>query len=209
MQRYVLQRLVSVPIVALLVTTVVFLLVRLLPGDIVTVLTREAPQYGDATTLRQELGLDASLPQQYLTYLGGLLRGDLGTSLYFKRPVMEDVRQALPVTLELALLAVLISSLLSIPLGALAATRRNGVLDYVVRIVSVAFISIPTFWLATLVLTGLALWANWVPPIQYAPLWEDPAGNLQQFIIPALLLVSLNVLIDLAYAWLDPRIRYA
>jgi peptide/nickel transport system permease protein len=187
-QRYVIQRLAFVPIVALLVATLVFLLVRLLPGDIVDVLVREAPQYGDASALRRELGLDKPFLEQYLAFLAGLPRADLGDSLYFKRPVIEDVRRAVPVTLELALLAVLVSSAISIPLGVLAAAGRNGPLDYVVRVVSVVFTSVPTFWLGTLVLTGLALWARWVPPLRYTPIWEDPRANLQQFLIPALVL---------------------
>jgi peptide/nickel transport system permease protein len=102
--------------------------------------------------------------------------------------VIDDVRRAVPVTLELALLAVLVSSAISIPLGVIAASGRNGPVDYVVRVISVVFTSIPTFWLGTLVLTGLALWARWVPPLRYVPIWEDPAANLQQFLIPALVL---------------------
>ena len=188
MQRYILQRLAFVPVVALFVTTAVFLLVRLLPGDIITVLTREAPQYGDAATLRHELGLDRPLLAQFGSFLAGALRGDLGTSLYFRHPVSDDLRRALPVTLELALLAVIVSTLVAGPLGTLAAARRNGLTDYLARIVSVLFTSVPTFWLGTLVLTGLALWARWVPPLQYRPLWEDPVANLQQFLIPALVL---------------------
>lgn len=188
MGRYLLQRLALVPVVVLLVTTAVFLLVRLLPGDIVTVLTREAPQYGDASALRRELGLDAPLPRQFLTFITGAVRGDFGRSLYFQHPVSDEIRRAVPVTLELALLAVLVSSVVAIPFGALAATRRNGPLDYATRVVSVLFLSVPTFWLGTLVLTGLALWARWTPPLQYTPLWEDPARNLQQFAIPALVL---------------------
>ncbi len=188
MQRYVIQRLAFVPIVALLVATLVFLLVRLLPGDIVDVLTREAPQYGDASALRHELGLDKPFIEQYLSFLTGVLQADFGTSLYFRHPVIDDVRRAVPVTLELALLAVLVSSAISIPLGVIAASGRNGPVDYVVRIISVVFTSIPTFWLGTLVLTGLALWARWVPPLRYVPIWEDPAANLQQFLIPALVL---------------------
>jgi peptide/nickel transport system permease protein len=188
MQRYVLQRLAFVPVVALLVTTAVFLLVRLLPGDIITVLTREAPQYGDATALRQELGLDRPLPEQFVHFLAGAVRGDLGDSLYFKRPVSDDVRRAVPVTIELALLAVIISAIVSIPLGVLAAARRNGPLDYAARVISVLFTSVPTFWLGTLALTGLALWWRWVPPLRYTPIWEDPVANLQQFLIPALVL---------------------
>lgn len=188
MQRYVIQRLAFVPIVALLVATLVFLLVRLLPGDIVDVLTREAPQYGDASALRHELGLDKPLIEQYLSFLTGVLQADFGTSLYFRHPVIVDVRRAVPVTLELALLAVLVSSAISIPLGVIAASGRNGPVDYVVRVISVVFTSIPTFWLGTLVLTGLALWARWVPPLRYVPIWEDPVANLQQFLIPALVL---------------------
>ena len=188
MQRYVLQRLAFVPVVALLVATVVFLLVRLLPGDIITVLTREAPQYGDATSLRRELGLDKPLAEQYLHFLAGLPRADFGESLYFKHPVSQEVRRALPVTLELALLAVLVSTVIALPLGVLAAAGRNGPLDYAVRVLSVVCTSVPTFWLGTLVLTGLALWARWVPPLQYTPIWEDPRANLQQFLIPGLVL---------------------
>jgi peptide/nickel transport system permease protein len=197
MRRYIIQRLTFMPAIALIVATAVFLLVRLLPGDIVIVLTREAPQYGDAAKLRQELGLSAPLPVQYLSFLGGIVRGDLGTSLYFRRPVLDDVTQAVPVTLELAVLAVAVSSVIALPLGVLAATRRNGLLDYLMRIVSVVFISMPTFWLGTIVLTGLALWVHWVPPVRYVPLWRNPLTNLQQFLIPALVLAAASTALEL------------
>ncbi|OAI38818.1 hypothetical protein AYO38_08895 [bacterium SCGC AG-212-C10] len=188
MQRYLLQRLALVPVVAALVATAVFVLVRFLPGDVMTVLASEAPQYGDSSSLRSELGLDKPLLEQYGDFMGGIVQGDFGNSLFFKRPVREDIVQAVPVTVELTILAVLLSVVIAVPLGVLTATRRGGPIDVVMRILSVLFHAVPTFWLGTLALTFLAIIFAWTPPLQYTPIWKDPIENLQQFAIPTVVL---------------------
>lgn len=176
------------PLVALLVASVVFFMVRLLPGDVVTVLSAEAPQYGGAEQLRAELGLDQPIMQQYAEFIGDAARFDFGNSLFFKRPVSDELKRAIPITLELTALGVLFSVVLSVPLGVVAATRRNSGLDRTSRVVSVVFHAMPTFWLGTLAITFLALWFKWTPPLRYTPLWQSPGTNLAQFVLPATVL---------------------
>jgi peptide/nickel transport system permease protein len=188
MRAYVVRRLALVPLVALLVASATFFLVRMLPGDVVASLTAEAPQYGKADDLRAELGLNEPLAQQYVHFLANAARGDFGESLYFEKPVSSDLEQALPVTVELTILVVLIAIVFAVPLGVIASTRRNGPFDTTARAVAIFFQSIPSFWLGTLVLTFLSLWFAWTPPLKYTPIWENPWANLQQFIVPATVL---------------------
>lgn len=197
MGSYILRRLALMPLTILGVTTAVFLLVRLLPGDIVTVIAAEAPQYGGADKLRAELGFDRSLPEQYLDFVTGAARGDFGDSLYFRRPVSEDLARAIPVTFELAVLAVIVSTLFALPLGVFTAVKRNHPFDHVVRGVSVVFSSIPTFWLGTLLLTALGVWFAWTPPLRYVPPWEDPSSNLAHFAFPTIVLAVTTVGLNL------------
>lgn len=188
MRRYIIQRTSLMPLVALAVMTAVFAMVRLLPGDVVSVLSAEAPQYGDASELRAELGLDQPVAQQYASFLGNVVTGDFGTSLFFQRPISEDLARAVPVTVEVTVLAVVLSVALAVPLGVITATQRNTPFDRVIRVVSMVFYAVPTFWLGSLAITFLALWFRWSPPIQYRPIWEDPVSNLAQFIVPATVL---------------------
>ena len=187
MNAYLAQRLAMVPIVVFMVATLVFVLVRTLPGDIVDVLTAEAPRYGAGDELRAKLGLDKPMLEQYVEFLKDSAQGNFGTSLYFEKPVSEQINQALPVTVELATLAILISLLASVPLGVLGAVKPDSKVDYAARLFSVLFHGVPIFWIATLVLTFLAIWFKWIPPLGYRPIWVDPLGNIQQFIIPAVL----------------------
>ncbi len=168
--------------------SVVFFLVRLLPGDVVTVLSAEAPQYGGANELRAELGLDQPILKQYAEFIGNAAQGDFGNSLFFKRPVSDELKRAIPITVELTTLGVLFSVLISVPLGVVTATHRNSGLDRVSRVISVVFHAMPTFWLGTLAITFLALWLKWTPPLRYTPFWQSPITNLAQFVLPALVL---------------------
>jgi peptide/nickel transport system permease protein len=188
MSRYIVQRVALVPMVAFLVASLVFVLARALPGDIVTVLAAEAPQYGDATELRSELGLDKPVEAQYFDFLKGAIQGDFGNSLFFREPVSNQLKQALPVTIELTVLAVLASVLIAVPLGVASATHRSGPIDHAIRGLGTIFHTLPSFWIGTLVLTFLAIWFSWTPPARYTPIWVNPVTNLQQFIIPTIVL---------------------
>lgn len=184
---YLIKRLLTMILVLWLVSGFVFVLVRLLPGDIVDLISQGAATKEQLAQLRGELGLDKSLPEQYVIWLGNILHGDLGTSLLSRHPVVNDILQAMPVSLELAVLAVGISATIALLVGTVSAVRQDTLLDYGLRLLSVAALSAPTFWTATIFLLIGSLYFHWIPPIKYIHLVNDPLGNLKQFIFPALI----------------------
>ena len=188
MQRYLLRRLLLMLPVLLGVTVLAAGLIRLVPGDAVLVKIEEAGHVDDIEAARVALGLDRSFPEQYATWIAGAVRGDLGVSFITDRPVLPSILRALPVTVELAVLALLVAGGIGMPLGVVSAIRRDRWPDVLGRLVSVAGLSMPSFWIGTLVLLYFSLWFRWIPPIVYVPLFEDPVRNLQQFIVPALAL---------------------
>src|SRR3990172_2487815 len=142
----------------------------------------------DLAAARAQLGLDRPFAVQYVRWLSAVLRGNLGTSFWSKRPVREDLLAALPVSVELAVLAMLLSMLVALPLGAAAAARRGGAVDVGARLLSFSGLSVPHFWIATLVLLYGSIWFRWVPPLGYVTPGESLGQNLEQFIIPAAIL---------------------
>jgi peptide/nickel transport system permease protein len=186
--RYILRRLVSSVPVVLLVSLVIFSLIHLTPGDPVVVMLGEeaSPEARDA--LRRELGLDQPLPVQYGVWLGRVLQGDLGRSIRTNQPVSEAIVQRLPVTIELALLAVAISLIVAIPAGIVAAIRRNSMADVASTVLSLLGVSMPNFLLAILLIYVFSLQLRWLPPIGYVNPLQDPAGNFRGMIMPALTL---------------------
>lgn len=186
MQSYLLRRVLLMLPTALLVSMFVFVLIRAIPGDVVTVMLADSKDDSEAHELRARLGLDRPLFVQYGIWLENALRGDLGRSLWTKNAVIEEIGRALPVTVELAVLAMVIATALAIPAGLLSAVLRNHLPDYVVRIVSIIGLSIPAFWLGTLYIMLPAIWFRWMPPTEYVPFIRDPVSNLGQFILPAL-----------------------
>src|SRR5687767_4287647 len=188
MQRYLLRRLLLMLPVLLGVTVLAAGLIRLVPGDAVLVKIEGAGHVDDIEAARRALGLDRSFPEQYAAWIAGAVRGDLGVSFITDRPVLPSILRALPVTVELAVLALLVAGGIGMPLGVVSAIRRDRWPDVLGRLVSVAGLSMPSFWIGTLVLLYFSLWFRWIPPIVYVPLFEDPFRNLQQFIVPALAL---------------------
>lgn len=188
MQRYLLRRLVLAIPVLVGVTLLAAGLIRLVPGDAVLVKLEEAGHVGDLSAARHALGLDRSFPEQYLAWVAGVLRGDLGLSFITERPVLPSVLRALPVTVELAVLALVVAAFIGMPIGVISAVRRDRWPDHLGRLVSVAGLSMPSFWIGTLVLLYFSLWFHWIPPIVYVPLLEDPLKNVQQFAVPAIAL---------------------
>ncbi len=133
--------------------------------------------------------MNKPIPVQYWDWMTGILRGDAGNSLWTRRPVMKEISDRLPVTMELALLAFVIKMMIGIPLGVLSATNQDKPIDQIMRLVAVFFLAAPGFWLATLAIVFLASTFGWIPPIGgVAPLFKDPWTNFQQFFIPAILL---------------------
>jgi peptide/nickel transport system permease protein len=188
MHRYLARRLLLVIPTLIGVTIVVFALVRLLPGDAVTMLLQEYAYAKDADEMRAKLGLDRPGAVQYVEWAGGVLRGDLGTSLRSKAPVGEELLKRMPVTAELGMLGLVVGLLIAIPVGVIAAVRQDRPIDYVSRSVAIGLLAIPGFWLGTLVITLPSLWWQWTPPLRYTPLADDPARNLGHMAIPALIL---------------------
>jgi len=188
MHLYLAQRLSLVLPTLVGVSIVVFLLVRLLPGDAVTMLLQDYAYAKDADELRAKLGLDRPIYVQYVDWLGGALRGDLGTSLRSKTPVGEELLNRMPVTAELGVLAMLVALAVAIPVGVLAAVRQDTGADYVARSAAIGMLAIPSFWLGTLVITLPSVWWQWTPPLRYTRLFDDPGKNLGHVAIPAIIL---------------------
>jgi len=188
MHLYLARRLLLVIPTLLGVTIVVFLMVRLLPGDAVSMLQQDYAYARDADELRARLGLDLPVHVQYFAWLGGLLHGNLGTSLRSNEPVTIELSNRMPVTTELGLMAMAIGLLIAVPVGVISAVRQDSRTDYVARGVAIGMLAIPGFWLGTLVITLPSIWWQWTPPLRYTKLWEDPGKNLAQMIIPAIIL---------------------
>jgi len=185
---YVVRRIVDLAFVLLGVSILVFLMIRLIPGDAVDILlganTDITPER--VAALRERLGLDLPIWRQYLDWLGGVLRGDLGESVWTGRPVSEEILARLPVTLEITVLALAFALLASFPLGILAARARGGVGDVAVRLVSIVGLTLPSFWVGVLMLYGASIWLPAWPTIGYVPFGEDPGGNLARMVLPVL-----------------------
>jgi len=176
-----------VPTMAL-VTLLVFSIIRLLPGDIVTLMMSEQGYASDKAALERMLGLDQPFYRQYLSYIGRVFQGDLGVSFWTKEPVLEEILRRLPVSLELAVLAMFFGLLLALPAGVFSAIRQDTWLDYLLRSGAVGGLSIPGFWMATVVIVSASIWWQWVPPMRYTPLARDPMKNLSQLLLPAAIL---------------------
>lgn len=188
MKRYITRRLLLLLPTLLLVSFLVFCIVRIIPGDAVTLMVAEMGFADDEAELRAVLGLDQSLPRQYLNYMGNALQGDLGTSLWSGQPVLEEITRRLPLTFRLALMALFWTLLTGIPLGVLSALKQDTWLDYLLRSVSVGGLSVPSFWLATMLVVFGAIWFRWVPPIDFIPFGENPLASLGQLVVPSLVL---------------------
>lgn len=194
MHRYLARRLIFGVLTTVLVSVLVFALMRIAPGDVAQSVA--AQQAGgeegtvseeDLERIREALGLNRPLHIQYLSWMGGFIRGDWGDSLFTRRPVFDEFQKKIAVTIEIVVASELIAIALGIPAGILMALRQDSKTDYVIRILSLAGLSIPSFLTATLLLVFGAYWFRWNPPIGYVPLWEDPVINFQQFVWPAVM----------------------
>jgi peptide/nickel transport system permease protein len=174
-------------------TLMAFLLLRIIPGD--PALVKLAGETGDSSftqadlhDLQVKLGTDRPLYVQYGKWVWGLLRLDFGESMFFEEPVAQDLATKFPITLELTVLAMLIATIIAVPLGLVSAIKQDTPADYIARIISITGVALPNFWVGILIVYFLVLLFAWMPPLGYANLREDPATNLQQFIFPALAL---------------------
>jgi peptide/nickel transport system permease protein len=195
MYRYIIKRLLLLVPTLLGGAALVFMMMRLIPGDICLVRLGSGGTTFTAEALaacRAEAGLDQSIPMQFLSFVWGLVRFDLGTSMWSGKPVVQEIATRFPVSLEVALVATIIATLIAIPLGTISALRQNSLVDLFVRTFSIAGIATPSFWLGiisllvVLDLTQLFIGHPWMPPIDYVPLWQDPIRNLSIIALPAI-----------------------
>jgi peptide/nickel transport system permease protein len=189
MRRYIVIRLLLMFPTLLGVAVLVFLLMRVIPGDIVELKYAGVGTYASKETLAKEralLGLDKPLWQQFLSWMWGIVRLDFGTSMWTGRPISQEIAIRLQLSVQLAVMATLVAVFLSIPLGTLAALKQDTWVDYAVRVFSIAGLAMPSFWLGILMILGLLIFFRWLPPMFFTPLWVDPVQNLSQLIWPAL-----------------------
>ena len=195
MSKYVVKRCLLIVPTLLGAALLVFLLMRLVPGDICEVtLLGEGAQVSEGAieSCRQALGLNAPPTMQFFNMVVGFVTFDLGDSLWTGRPITHELRLRFELTIQLALMTVVISVLIGVPLGVLSAVKRQTMVDYVVRTFAIAGEAIPSFWLGLMIIlsiligTQIFLGEPMMPPIIYVPIWEDPAANLAQLMLPAI-----------------------
>jgi len=173
-------------------TILVFVVMRIIPGDpAISILEGDGGgsyTIEDLERVRAELGTDRNLFIQYVDWIGGIMQGDFGDSFWFKSPVMTELGDRIPRTLELAVMAIVIAVLFSVPLGIMSAIKPDSWLDLGARTFTIIGIAIPNFLVAVLMILFLLAVFDWLPPLGYVELWEDPLKNLQQMIFPAIAL---------------------
>ncbi len=181
-------RLLGTAPVLVILSLGVFLVLHLTPGDPVQIMLGQDADPGAVAALRAELGLDQPLPIQYARWVANAVRGDLGRSIRTNQPVTEAIVSRLPVTIELSVLALVLSLAIGLPAGVVAAIRRNTSVDLVSTGLALVGVSLPSFFLGILLILVFALWLRWVPPSGYTPLVLDPLMNVKQMFMPALAL---------------------
>jgi peptide/nickel transport system permease protein len=199
MRRLLLHRLADLAVVLFGISVIVFLMIRLIPGDAVAIMlganTEVTPER--VAELRARIGLDRPLVEQYLVWAGAALRGDLGTSLWTGRPVAGEIFAHLGPTLELTLISLVLGAGLAVPVGCLMAQTRGRSADVLMRVGAIAGLTIPSFWLGIVLILLLSRWAPGFASLGYVPFGEDPLGNLQRMVLPAIAL-SLPILANLS-----------
>jgi peptide/nickel transport system permease protein len=187
-RKYALKRLlVAIPSL-FIATVIVFSLSRLIPGDVVVLMMEENQYAQDLEEMRAKLGLDRPIHVQYLDWMSRAVRGDLGRSLYTGRPVLEELLRRLPVSLELGAVAVVFAIVVGVPIGVISAVRQDTARDYASRSAAILGLSMPGFWLGTLVVVLPAIYLGWSPSIEFRRFEDDPWGHIVQFLIPGCLL---------------------
>ena len=188
MKTYIAQRLAIAVLTLFGMSVVIFVLLRLAPGDIVDILFASAGYVNEAEkqAILKDLGMDRPYWVQYLEWVGQILRGDLGKSYRYDLPAWQIIRPLVPVTLELAALSTLFAVLIGVPTGVISAVRQDTTLDYALRVFSLAGLSMPAFWLGMVIILALVTWFKWIPPMSYVGPTEDFKLHAVQFLLPAL-----------------------
>ncbi len=191
MKAYIIRRLLLTIPTLFILTILVFLSVRFIPGDVIDVMAGRAEWWEggvDREAVERMLGLDLPVHVQYGRWIGGILRGTLGESMMGGWRIEERMLGRLPVTVELGVLAIVIGLVIALPVGIYSAVRQYTAADYVGRSVAIMGLATPNFWLGTMVMIYPAIWWAWSPPMELVPLAQDPLGNLGMFLIPSLIL---------------------
>jgi len=190
MQAYIARRLIALVPTLLFASLIVFVSMRLIPGDVIDLMLaqNDIATTQDRERIEAALGLDQPVLTQYFNWADGVLKGDLGRSLWRNTPVTEDLLVTMPITFELGFLALIVALTVAIPTGIYSAMRQDTMGDYVSRSFSLIMLAVPSFWLGTLVMVFPSVWWRWSPPLEYTPFFEDPIANLSHMIIPAILL---------------------
>jgi peptide/nickel transport system permease protein len=175
------------------VTVLIFIAMRVIPGDPIALITGEgglnyALTQEEINTVRHSLGLDRPYHEQYLSWMGDVLSGELGRSFWRQEPIRDQIVRRAPITAEIALLAIVISWIVGLPVGILSAVRRNAWPDYVSRVFVIFFVAVPAFWMALLIVLAEVLIFNWRASLTIIYFWEDPWRNLQITLGPAVVL---------------------
>jgi peptide/nickel transport system permease protein len=189
MWQYILKRLLLMIPTLFGVALLVFLLLRVAPGDIVELKYAGSGTFAPKEALdreRAQLGLDKPVAQQFVSWISGFVRFDFGQSMWTGQPITQEIRVRLELSLELAVMATLVAMLLAIPLGTLAALKQDTWVDYGVRIFSIAGLAMPSFWLGIVIILAFLILFKWLPPLTFTSFWVDPRANLTQLIWPAL-----------------------
>jgi peptide/nickel transport system permease protein len=194
MRNYIIRRVLLMIPTLILVSLVVFFTIRLIPGSVLDLMVQQhasattgSGQQMDLNAMKQLLGLDKPIFVQYGLWLNDMLHGNFGHSLWSSRSLSDELALRLPVTFELGLLAFIIAQIIALPIGLLSAVRQDSIADFLARSFAIIGLSVPGFWLGTLVMVFPAIWWGWSPPLTLIPFTANPLGNLEEFAIPAFL----------------------
>jgi peptide/nickel transport system permease protein len=191
LRAYILRRLLALIPTLLFASVIVFVTVRMIPGDIIDLMLSQNDVAADKLSRDQlvsALGLDRSMPEQYVRWVWGVLQGDFGKSLWQSTPVLEQVLQRLPVTFELGLMALVVGLLIALPIGVYSAIRQDTAGDVAARSFSILMLAVPNFWMGTMVMVFPSIWWGWSPEVNYVKFSDAPWQNMKQMIVPALVL---------------------
>lgn len=194
MSNYVIRRLVLMLPTLFLASVLIFLAMRVMPGDVAAAVLGDSATPASIEQLREELGLNRPLLTQYLSWIGGIFTLDLGTSLLYRGSEVDQlIVAALPTTVTMAVYGIVLTLIFALPLGVLSALKRGTIIDPVLKFVTVSGISIPTFWLGILSLFAFISIFTWSPRFEYVSVFDDPIGNFTTFIVPASIMAFHNV----------------
>lgn len=191
MSAYLVRRLLALIPTLLFASMIVFVTVRLIPGDVIDMMLSQNDIGADKVSrvqLLAALGLDKPMPEQYVRWVWALLHGDFGRSLWQSTPVLEQLLQRVPVTFELGFLAMLVGLAIAMPIGVYSAMRQDTAGDVAARSLSILLLAVPSFWMGTMVMVFPSIWWGWSPEVNYVKFSDDPLQNLKQMMVPAIVL---------------------